>query len=163
MRRNSAADGRRADVVTDTPGRLASALLAISAALRPDRFDDAAERRLRVLLFGLRRRGVGERNIVPVDRLGEPVFVLRRGDERPLTNGSDRIWANVGRPVFTPPAFKRNVLTCVEFMPRYPSGSIRSRNALVSGRPVLISSRIEFKKKCRSYLYDDIGVMPTFR
>jgi hypothetical protein len=139
MRRNSAAVGRRVVVDTDTPGRLASALPAMSAALRP----------------GLGRRGVGERKIAPTDRLGDAPDTLRRGDERPLMNGSDNTCAKVGRPVLTPPFFNRNVLMCAEFMPRYPSGSIRSRNALNSGRPFLISSRSEFKKKCRSYLYDE--------
>jgi hypothetical protein len=139
MRKNSAAVGRRVVVDTDTPGRLASALPAMSAALRP----------------GLGRRGVGERKIAPVDTLGDALDARRRGDERPLKNGSDRICANVGRPVLTPPFFKRKDLTCVVVRPRYSGESIRSRNALNSGTPFLISSRSEFKKKCRSYLYDE--------
>jgi hypothetical protein len=118
MRINSAAVGRRPDVDTATPGRPASALLAMSAALRPDRFDMTAARRPRVLLFRLR---LGDLNrllalMLTLAVMFRPGSLVGRVTRRKYR--SRIIMYSEGKCVSGAPFFRRNALTNDVFDPR---------------------------------------------
>jgi hypothetical protein len=111
MRKNSAAVGRRALVVTLTPGMPARASRAISAAFP---FVRTVTRGDPTLL-----------------RFGE--LLLRPG----AMNGSSRTLSKDGAATLDAPFFIRYVLTFAALAPRRLAGSIRFRKCFVCGSCVM--------------------------